>query len=192
MNTTKNPLSKCSRNNRRDKHSVKCIILNAAYRFILSIFVLFLLVLYSDGLSAQPEVTAWGNMKGIRVDGQLMAIETSLCVVGPGWSGITQTAKERQLPCYSREGNKQIISTRLGKMDFTEVVEDSGSGTAQIDVQFTSGADTNITGVFLCIDLPARDYADGTIQITGQPGISFGTIQPNDQDEYIRTTFSGS
>ena len=44
----------------------------------------------------QAECTAWGNLTGIRIDGQLMEFETSLRVVAPDWSGFIQTAKERR------------------------------------------------------------------------------------------------
>lgn len=167
------------------------VILNIRNYLILAAMLIFFQGSIVSKISGQPEVTAWGNMTGIRVDGQLMEFETSLCLVGAGWSGITQTAKERQLPRYARDGNKQIISTKLGELAFTEVVEDSGPGIAMINVQFTSGADTNITGVFFCIDLPGEDYSDGTIQITGQPGVSLGTIRPNDQNEYLSASSKG-
>ena len=42
---------------------------------------------------AQPEVMAWGNISGIRVDGQLMELGSSLCVARPDWSGVTRTGR---------------------------------------------------------------------------------------------------
>ena len=73
--------------------------------------IMTLLVLLWAGLTtnafSQSEVTAWGNMKGIRVEGQLMEFGTSLRLVGEDWSEVRKTAKEQQLPAYRREGKKQ-------------------------------------------------------------------------------------
>jgi hypothetical protein len=39
---------------------------------------------------------AWGNLTGIRVEGQLMEFESSLRVVEKGWQHYNATGKERQ------------------------------------------------------------------------------------------------
>lgn len=54
---------------------------------------------------------AWGNLTGIRVDGQLMQFESSLSVVEKGWMNYNATARERQRqrqsPKYDRDDQKQ-------------------------------------------------------------------------------------
>lgn len=49
-------------------------------------------------VSAQPEVMAWGNITGIRVEGQLMELESSLRIVlaGAGLKchGVSGTRKK--------------------------------------------------------------------------------------------------
>ena len=40
-----------------------------------------LLTGFAGTASGQPEVMAWGNLTGIRVDGYLLELNTSLCVL---------------------------------------------------------------------------------------------------------------
>ena len=62
------------------------------FLFFLIIVVLF----FGPGINssiAQPELTARGDLKGIRIDGQLMKFTTSMCLVGSfnsGSEGIRQ------------------------------------------------------------------------------------------------------
>jgi len=116
---------------------------------------------------SQAECTAWGNLTGIRVDGQLMEFETSLRLVKSNWFDIIQTAKEQQRPRYSRDGNKQTITSKLDFMSLTEKVEDTGPGAVTINVQFTSDTDTTMIGVYFCIELPGVDYEGGTLELIG-------------------------
>ena len=72
---------------------------------------------------------AWGNITGIRVDGQLMEFESSLRIVEKGWMNYSATGKEKQQPKYDRDGLKQMITTGMKGFQFSEVVEESGKGT---------------------------------------------------------------
>src|ERR1700733_576916 len=96
--------------------------------------IIFLSVAFVQNAYTQTEVEAWGNITGIRIDGQLMEFESSLRVVGKDWSSIAYTALEKQRPRYSRDGNRQIISTRIDSLNFTEAVEDIGAGMARIRI----------------------------------------------------------
>ena len=129
-------------------------------------------------LYSQPSVEAWGNMTGIRVDGELMEFESSIRVVGDDWGKIVQTAKERQRPDYHRDGKKQIITTRIDSLYFEEVVEETGVGTADVEIKYTSRADTSLTGVFFCISVPATEYGNGTIQLIDPIEYSFANPYP--------------
>ena len=159
---------------------------------------LFLLVL--SGLQqttfAQPLVRAWGNVEGIRVDGQLMEFETSLHVVGADWSTVDHTAKEAQRPSYDRDGDTQIISTRLDSVFFTQAVTPTGRGTATVDIEATARADTNVAGAFLGIALPSEHYAGGTATLldpasSGETEVTLDEAARNAQGEYLRATAGG-
>ena len=139
-------------------------------------------------LLAQAEAKPWGNLCGIRIDGQLMAFDTSIRVFKPDWSGYTETSKNLQRPLYSRHGKKQEIATQLDDLRIGEVIEDGQSGTATVDVTLEAGADIAMAGAYFTIELPAADYAEGTVQVgTGKPA----GLDP-EGSEYARTSASGA
>src|ERR1035437_7514527 len=92
-------------------------------------FILFLLF-FPARTDAQPEVMAWGSITGIRVEGQLMECESSIRMVGKGWSYINATGRERQQPKYHRDDQKQIVKTSIDGVRFTETINDCGKGCA--------------------------------------------------------------
>lgn len=131
---------------------------------------IFLIIIAFSGLSSQafgqPECMAWGNLTGIRVEGQLMEFETSLCLIGSSLMQVTQTAKEQQQPLYRLDGDKQTITTNLDAISFIEIVEDLGNGKALLNIEAKVEADTTISGVFLCLELPAKDFMNAKFKLT--------------------------
>jgi hypothetical protein len=134
---------------------------------------IIILSLFFSGLTffsalAQTEVMAWGNLTGIRVEGQLMEFETSLRVAGKGWNIISATGKEKQSrPRYHRDGITQTVSTDFGGFQFTEIVKENGSGSAIVSVTAKAAKDTIIDGVYFCINLPEEYYENGTLRLNG-------------------------
>ena len=59
-----------------------------------------LLCLVPAGLHGQAEVTAWGNLEGIRVEGHRFDFETGVCLNRADGSELNRTSKERQRPRY--------------------------------------------------------------------------------------------
>jgi hypothetical protein len=127
-------------------------------------FAIFLALVLPAGISniavGQPECMAWGNLTGIRVEGQLMEFESSLCLIGSNLMQVSSTAKEQQQPRYQLQGNKQTITTDLDDISFTEVVESIGDGKALVHVEVTAREDTAISGAFFCLELPSKDFTD--------------------------------
>jgi hypothetical protein len=121
----------------------------------------------SQRLSAQAQATAWGNVEGMRIEGQLIPFETSLCTLGAGDEEVARTARERQQPRFSRAGSRRTVSTRLGALSATEVIDDTGPGTATLDVRFAADSVVSSAGGFLCIDLPRAQYAGATLELVG-------------------------
>jgi O-glycosyl hydrolase len=105
----------------------------------------------------QPETMAWGNLNGIRVDGHLFELNASMCVVQPDGSVFT-TGRERQTNSYSRRGKIETVMVAMrGKewaLNGKEAVEETGTGTAKVDIQFDPPKDAGIAGTYWCLDLP--------------------------------------
>ena len=121
--------------------------------------VLAMLALFSaTSLSAQTEVMAWGNMSGIRVDGELMEFESSLRVGKPGGE-MEISGKERQsFPKYHRDGNMQEVTTPIRGVTLHQQVCDTEKGVAE--VVLTAKSDTVLPGasVYFCMELPSPRY----------------------------------
>jgi hypothetical protein len=144
------------------------------FLFLLGIGLLFFGVGMNE-LFAQAELTSWGNLSGIRIEGQLMKFTSSICLIGPSMADVTGTAKEKQRPSYTRKGDKQFVTTELSQFSFTEMVQDTGSGMVKINIQVKAAADTALTGAFLCLDLPAEEYSGAKIQLIDSTA---STIEP--------------
>jgi hypothetical protein len=111
------------------------------------------MVLAFSHVVAQPELEPWGNLAGIRVDGQLFGLSTCLRVIdGDGHQLVT--AKERQNPHYSRNANGWTVRTNLDSIYFTETVADGGMGTAMISVDYRPHAAMKLGQIYFTIDLP--------------------------------------
>lgn len=146
---------------------------------------------YTNPSYAQPEVTAWGNITGIRVEGQLMEFETSIRLVSPDWAAENQTYKERQRPSYQRDGKRQIIETQLDSITFIETVEETGSGQAKVNIKMDALAEHTLAGAYFCIELPARYYAQGNVQLINPAELKLSEIEPNGKNLYLRAPAEG-
>ncbi len=136
---------------------------------------------------AQPEVMAWGNLTGIRVDGQLMRFETSLCVVEPGWRVVRRTEKEQQPSRYTRDGAVRRVDVELPPFRATQAVAGSRPGLATVEVRFTAEEAAEVEGGFFLLEVPAADYSGASVEVSGSPGeavpLEPGRRGPN---EYLR------
>ena len=134
-----------------------------SFHTIKSILLLLLFHVSFSSLFSQVEIEPWGNLSGIRINGQLMEVQSNIAVV-KDWSSIRATGKEMQRPKYVRNGPRQIITTNIDSLYFTETVEDAGGGKAKLSVELLPKNDAAVTGVFLRLVLPQQYYAKGTWQ----------------------------
>ncbi|MGI4834228.1 MAG: hypothetical protein ACRYFK_12300 [Janthinobacterium lividum] len=119
---------------------------------------------------AQAELAPWGNLLGLRVQGQLLEVPTSLHVRREADGHSEATAHERQRPSYTRQGTQQFVVTRLDSLAFRETVQDTGVGQATLTVQLTAEAARPALGAFLSLELPPSAYATGTVQFLDSQG----------------------
>ena len=115
--------------------------------------------------SAQAIVAAWGNVEGIRVDGQVFPFETSLCTTNDSGRVTLRTAKERQQPRLSRVANRRTVTTRLGAFSIVEMIDDVRAGRATANVRFTADSATMTRG-FVCVDVPRASFA--SVRVTAR------------------------
>ena len=134
---------------------------------IIPAFYLIVAILFSfEKASAQTEVMAWGNMTGIRVDGQLMEFESSIRVVEAGWSSITSTGKERQpRPVYTRDGQLQKVTSNVTGFEFEQIVNDRSKSIVDVSLTYKSDTTRKIEGTYYAFEFPEKRYGEGTIKV---------------------------
>ena len=155
----------------------------------------------------QPETMAWGNLTGIRIDGHLMEINSSMCVVQPDWTAVSRTGRERQTNNYARKGKLETVTIRMlpprllrsqgvdWALAASETVEETAPGSARVDVEYTFPTTADIAGAYYCLDLPAAQYSGGAAELIdpvapAPPRISLAP-GANDQNEYLRGKAGG-
>jgi len=140
---------------------MKRIFINCIVTFF---FVSFTFLL-STPTTAQTEVMAWGNLTGIRVEGQLIEFETSFRVVETDWTRMSFTGRERQTTNFTRTGSVAKVISAVQRVPFEQNVEDKAKGTAAVSLSYQSDTTRRVEGVFYCFELPTKRYAAGTVKI---------------------------
>lgn len=158
--------------------------------------------------AAQPEVMGWGNLAGIRLDGHLHAFDAGLCVVEPGWTAWSRTGKERQQTRFLRRGSTVEVELlqfrpprrlrREGvRWEFKgrEIVVAPEPGSARVHWEVSAAADARVEGVFYCLQLPAREFSRGRVELIEPVGAAPAEVSllplPEEQNEYLRATAAG-
>jgi len=79
--------------------------------------------------------------------------------------------QEKQTNNYSRNGKTETVTVQMRAhgwaLNGKEIVEDTGTGTAKVDIQFDSPQQSNIAGAYWRLDLPAALFSGGNVQIIG-------------------------
>ncbi len=152
--------------------------------------ILSALIFGTSALFAQPEVYPWGNISGIRLDGEIMEMNSSLGIVGANWSVVTQTDKEKGSYQYRRVDNTQYTYISFDDFHFDQSVEALGAGRANVRINFRNEVDTALTGTFFILDLPGSKYEVSTISLVGEKaGIPLAI--PQGVGEMLRGTATG-
>jgi hypothetical protein len=155
-----------------------------ANRYWILLATLFCLGGFSDESFGQAECYAWGGLRGIRVDGELMAFTTGVRAVSPESTPLAQRNLERLAnPRFSRDGARQICSGSLspgssspvggfrgregggGGVNGRVAYEDVGPGIVNVDVQVTATADTALAGTYFYIHFPGTEYSGASAKL---------------------------
>jgi len=168
-----------------------------------------LLLGFAAAALSQPETGATGSVAGIRVEGQLFEVNSSMCVVRPDWSGNLRAGGQTS---FTRDGKVVTVKIqpptprpgapappmRQGPApaySAVESVEDTGPGAARIALEYTFPAATDMAGAYLCLQLPSSSYSGGRMQLVDPvaPAPAEISLSPGikDQNEYVHATASG-
>ena len=157
---------------------IKCMI----NRILILIFVAGF-AFHVVPVTAQTEVMAWGNMTGIRIDGQLIEFESSFRVVESNWAKMDFTGRERQTTRFTRTGSVTKVNSSVLRVPFEQTVEDKDKGTVAVALSYQSDTTRRVEGVYYCFELPAKRYAAGTVKI-GNASISIAGL--NDDNKPLK------
>jgi hypothetical protein len=171
-----------------------------------------LLLGFAGAALSQPETMPSGSLTGIRMDGQLFEVNSRMCVVRPDWSGNLRSGGQTS---YTRDGKvvtvkMQPATPRPGApappvapgrqapapaFYAVESVEDTGPGTAKLDLEYTFPAAVEIAGAYLCLQLPSAMYSGGRMQLVDPvapaPAEISLTTGTQDRNEYVHATARG-
>jgi O-glycosyl hydrolase len=173
---------------------------------VVSLFV----CLCCDRAAGQAEVSGWGNLRGIRVGGQLVAFTSEVGVCNPDFSQVTMSQREGPLSTsqYVRNSNSVTVgeSLRYGTngarggagprggpggrgggaaFSYTMTYTDPQPGTCEVNIRLTSAADQTIAGIYYFLDFPAKDVGDGQVILDWRPSDAPG---PHGQEPGFRST----
>ncbi|MDB5087689.1 MAG: hypothetical protein JWR09_1683, partial [Mucilaginibacter sp.] len=126
--------------------------------------IILILLAFVNNAYSQAEVEPWGNITGIRKQGQLFDFESSIKVVSTDRKHVAITAKEKQSPHYKRVADdEQEVTTWIDSLFFKENVKDNGAGKIRVTIQLTSHKDTVLKGVYFCVTLP-NEYLNADLR----------------------------
>ncbi len=140
---------------------------------------LLLLGLRGGDVFGQVECSGLGSLRGIRVDGELMAFTGSVRVVasagaptnqfGRGFGGGTYTRDNGVLVVTGniaggRRGRRGNAAASGTGASYRATYQDVAAGTVAARIEFTSATNASIQGVYYDFTLPGADYAGGSVQ----------------------------
>lgn len=140
-------------------------------------FILVFLLLFVEFALSQTEVMAWGNITGVRVEGQLMEFESSFRILDKDLNVISSTGKERQYrPQYLRDGYKQTVNTIVENIRFEQAVTDRQAGEVDVSVNIVSDTTRKGIAAYLCFELPMAVYSNASVKVGNRLILNEGQI----------------
>ncbi|MCB0842558.1 MAG: hypothetical protein KDE26_04740, partial [Bacteroidetes bacterium] len=101
--------------------------------------------------------------------------------------------KERNWTRYRREGEIQIVQTRMDSLFFTQKVSDTGLGKAKVEIEFDPHEDLAFTGAFFHLNLPLEDFSDAKLNLVEPAAINLNETgnNPSTPGEIMRVNAKG-
>ena len=169
------------------------------------------------GVFGQVECTAPGNLRGIRIDGELMAFSTSIRAIAPTAAEADPGDRGRGGGQFSREGDTLTMMGNLtdgtrrrvgpsggrgrggppaAGASYRASFKDVAPGTVDAGIQITSNTNITMQGVFFALALPGADYAGGSAQLIAPDSVadrpvSLASAGSMGTNVYLRTSAKG-
>ena len=145
----------------------------------------------SDSAVSQTIMTPWGNITGMRVDGQPVTFEAGLRIVCEDWSGFSAAVKYLQSPHYTRNGEQRVVESEIDGMCFKAELLESHPGEASLDLNLSATTNVSMAGAYLCVDLPDSEFAGGTLELSdgsgsGQANLNLDRASPAQPKDFLR------
>jgi hypothetical protein len=119
--------------------------------------------------AAQPVLLPWGNLAGMRVNGEMVDFEGGVRVVASDWTGFSGAVKYLQRPEYARSGDEYSVSSRVEGVAFKARVAETGPGEASLHLTVTLEKAAPMSGVYFCVE--AHYAADDAVELLGTGGV---------------------
>jgi hypothetical protein len=170
-------------------------------------------------VSGQVECTAPGNLRGIRVDGELMAFTTSIRAVVSTPTDEGQNSRGRGGGGqFSRDGGALMVTGSLtggggrggglgggfrGRsgppapgVSYRAIYKDVAPGTVDAAIEITATTNTPMQGVFFAITVMGADYGGGSAQLIGPVSaaatpVSLAAAGASGTNVYLRASAKG-
>ncbi len=128
--------------------------------------VMVAITMFGGAVFGQAELAPWGNITGVRKQGQLLPFETALQYVKSDGVQILTTAHERQRPNFKRNGDQQIATTNLDSLYFEETLTSTGNK-SKLDIKLTAHSDTTLVGSYFVVQLPKTFDSQTQLKLDG-------------------------
>lgn len=154
--------------------------------------IIFLISFFFLSLNcfAQAEFTTWGNLTGIRVDGQLMEFNSSLAVENQ-WGTTWRTRKEGQKMNFERKQGKKLFTYGMGDLQWTQTIRSTEKGTAGVEISFSSPKDTLINGAYFTVELPEAFGTDTEFTISTPEEIEWQSLNSHTSAGKFKSLITG-
>ena len=185
----------------------------------LSIALLILVASWGTDVFAQAECAAGGNLRGIRVDGELLAFTASIRAIASSGADESPGGRGRGGGGqFSRDEGTLVVTGNLtggasrgggpggggrGRggapvegANYRAIYKDVAPGTIEADIQITSTTNLPLQGVFFAIALPGADYAGGSAHLlapvaAAETPVSLAATSSPGTNVYVRASAKG-
>ncbi|MGO8926907.1 MAG: hypothetical protein ACLQU3_08470 [Limisphaerales bacterium] len=184
----------------------------------MSIASLILVGSWGTDVFAQAECAAGGNLRGIRVDGELMAFGASIRAVASSGADESPGRGRGGGGQFSRDEGTLVVTGSLtggvgrgggpggggrgrggvpvGGANYRAIYKDAAPGTVEAEIQITSTTNLPLHGVFFAIALPGTDFAGGSAHLlalvaAAQTPVSLAATSSPGTNVYVRAFAKG-